>query len=135
VTLTYPVADPLARYRYALAREHERPSPSGFDAERLIASHRSYSADEAAMAAASITRVVGAGDARASARLGRPARAGRQRPGGDHRRAGARLRRGGRKDRARPLPRGPRHTFTQQPSPETDKCIALMRDFIGSQLP
>ncbi|HEY7653910.1 MAG TPA: alpha/beta hydrolase, partial [Methylomirabilota bacterium] len=40
VVALYPVADPLARYRYALAREHEPPPPSGFDAKRLIASHR-----------------------------------------------------------------------------------------------
>ncbi len=29
---------------------------------------------------------------------------------------------------------GARHTFIQQPSPDTEKCIALMRDFIGRQL-
>src|SRR6266850_2229325 len=48
----YPVADPLARYRYALSREDEPPPPSGFDAKRLIASHRAFFADEAAMAGA-----------------------------------------------------------------------------------
>src|SRR5262245_8546723 len=30
VLALYPVADPLARYRYALGREHEAPPPSGF---------------------------------------------------------------------------------------------------------
>jgi dipeptidyl aminopeptidase/acylaminoacyl peptidase len=29
---------------------------------------------------------------------------------------------------------GARHTFIQQASPDTDKCIAHMRDFIGRQL-
>jgi hypothetical protein len=29
---------------------------------------------------------------------------------------------------------GARHTFIQQASPDTEKCIALMRDFIGRQL-
>lgn len=29
---------------------------------------------------------------------------------------------------------GARHTFIQQASPDTDKCIALLRDFIGRQL-
>jgi len=28
VLALYPVADPLARYRYVLAREHEPPSPA-----------------------------------------------------------------------------------------------------------
>ena len=27
-----------------------------------------------------------------------------------------------------------RHTFIQQASPDTDKCIALVREFIGRQL-
>ena len=60
VVALYPVADPLARYRYALSREHEPPPPSGFDAKRLIASHRAFFADEAAMAGASVTRLVAA---------------------------------------------------------------------------
>jgi hypothetical protein len=29
---------------------------------------------------------------------------------------------------------GARHTFIQQASPDTDKCIALVREFIGRQL-
>src|SRR3989442_8654079 len=57
VLALYPVADPLARYRYVLAREHEPVPPSGFDARRLIASHRAYFPNEAAMAAASVTRI------------------------------------------------------------------------------
>src|SRR4029453_1707068 len=34
VVALYPVAAPLARYRYALSREDEPPPPSGFDATR-----------------------------------------------------------------------------------------------------
>jgi len=29
---------------------------------------------------------------------------------------------------------GARHTFIQQARPDTDKCIALIREFIGRQL-
>ena len=43
------------------ARKHEPVDPAGFDAKRLIASHHGYFADEAAMAAASVTRIVSAG--------------------------------------------------------------------------
>jgi acetyl esterase len=134
VLALYPVADPLARYRYALAREQEPASPSGFDARRLIASHRSYFADEAAMAAASVTRVVSAGEARAL-----PAVWVAQPELDDNVPAAitdALVRSygeaGGSIERVR-FP-GARHTFIQQPSPDTDKCIALMRDFIGRQL-
>src|SRR6185436_15128767 len=60
----YPVCDPLARYQYALGREHEPVPESGFDDKRLIASHRAFFADDAAMAAASVTRIVTAREAR-----------------------------------------------------------------------
>jgi acetyl esterase len=134
VLALYPVTDPLARYHYALSREHEPPAPSGFDAKRLIASHRSFFADEAAMAAASVTRIVSAGQARAlpPVFLAQPelddnvpaaitdafVRA--------YREAGASI------ERER-FP-GARHGFIGQANPDTDKCIALMRDFIGAQL-
>ena len=51
-------------WRLMLSREHvapQRPPAPAFDAARLIASHRSYFADEAAMAEASIARIVSAG--------------------------------------------------------------------------
>lgn len=41
VLALFPVSDPLARFRYALTREHEPPQPApGFDAPGLIAAHR-----------------------------------------------------------------------------------------------
>ena len=74
VVALYPVADPLARYHYALSREHEPPPPSGFDAKRLIASHRAFFADEAAMEAASVTRLVGPAGPPRCRRSGSPSR-------------------------------------------------------------
>lgn len=65
VMALYPVVDPLARYRYALGRKDETPTPGGFNAAGLIAGHRGYFASEAAMADASVTRIVDAGEARA----------------------------------------------------------------------
>jgi acetyl esterase/lipase len=134
VVAFYPVADPLARYRYALSRQDESPPPSGFDAIRLIASHRAFFADEAAMDATSVTRVVAAGQATALPPIWVA------RPEQDdnvpatiteafvqaYRRAGGHV-------ECVPFP-GARHSFVQQESPDTDRCIALVRDFVGRQL-
>src|SRR5262245_5458689 len=130
----YPVADPLARYRYALSREHEAPSPTGFDAKRLVAAHQGYFPDEPSMAAASVTRVVGTGEARALPPVWVA------QPGLDDNvpaeiteaLVSAYTRAGGHIERVH-FP-GARHTFIQQASPDTDKCIALVREFIGRQL-
>jgi acetyl esterase/lipase len=134
VVALYPVADPLARYRYALSREHEPPPPSGFDAKRLIASHRAFFADEAAMAATSVTRIVSAGEATAlpPVWVGQPdlddnvpaaiteAFVRAYRDAGGH-------------VEHEHFPDA-RHGFMQQPSPDTDKCVALVRAFVGRQL-
>jgi acetyl esterase len=134
VLALYPVADPLARYRYVLAREHESPPPSGFDAKRLIASHRGYFKDEAAMADASVTRLV-----ETSATTARPPVWVAQPELDDnvpaeiteafvraYRRAGGRLEH---------VPfAGARHGFIQQPGPDAEKAILLMRDFVARQL-
>ena len=134
VLALFPVADPLARYHYVLSREDEPMPESGFDAKRLIASHRAYFADEAAMADASVTHLVESGKARA-----RPPVFVAQPELDDNvpasiTEAFVRAYRGsgGRIEHAH-FP-GERHGFTAKPSPETDKCIALMRDFVGRQL-
>jgi acetyl esterase/lipase len=134
VLALYPVTDPLARYHYVLSREDEPMPESGFDAKRLIASHRAYFADEAAMAEASVTLLVESGQARA-----RPPVFVAQPERDDNVPASitegfVRAYRGvgGRIEHAH-VPRE-RHGFTTKPSPETDKCIALMRDFVGRQL-
>lgn len=130
----YPVADPLARYQYALSREHEAPSPNGFDAKRLVASHRSYFPDEASMAAASVTRIVSAGEARGLPPLwvAQPELDDNVPAAITEALVRAYTEAGGHIERVH-FP-GARHTFIQQASPDTEKCIALMRDFIGRQL-
>ena len=62
VLALYPVADPLARFRYVVGRQNDG---SGFDAKRLIAAHHGYFLSEAQMAEASVTRIVAAREARA----------------------------------------------------------------------
>ncbi len=133
----YPVADPLARYRYVLSREHEtpqRPPAPVFDAGRLIASHRAYFADEAAMAEASITRIVSTDAGRAlplvwlaHAELDDNVPAAiTEAFVSAYQKAGGRI--------ERVFFPGARHGFMQQPSADTDKAIALMREFIGRQI-
>src|SRR4030095_5644406 len=57
VIALFPVADPLARFRYVVGRQDDG---SGFDAKRLIAAHHGYFLSEAQMAEASVTRIVAA---------------------------------------------------------------------------
>jgi hypothetical protein len=131
VVALYPVADPLARYRYALSREHEPPPPSGFDANRLIASHRAFFADEAAMAAASVTAIVAEGRATAL-----PPVWVAQPDLDDNVPAAITLAfvdayrgAGGSVEHVH-FPES-RHSFAQQESPATDKCVAHVLDFVG----
>src|SRR5882672_10494086 len=126
----YPVADPLARYRYALSREDEPPPPSGFDANRLIASHRAFFADEAAMAATSVTRIVSAGEATAlpPVWVGQPDQDDNVPAAITEAFVRAYRGAGGQVEHAH-FPDA-RHGFTQQASPDTDKGVALIRDFV-----
>ncbi|HZP36105.1 MAG TPA: alpha/beta hydrolase [Methylomirabilota bacterium] len=133
VVALYPVADPLARYRYALSRENEPAPPAGFDPKRLVASHRAFFADEAAMAQASVTRVVAGGLATAL-----PPTWIAQPDLDDNVPAAITLafvdayrRAGGRIEHAH-FPDS-RHGFAQQESPATDKCVAQVLDFVGRQ--
>jgi acetyl esterase len=123
----YPVCDPLARFRYVQGRAQD----PAFDASRLIASHHGYFVDETAMAEASVTRIVASGETRAlpPVWVAHPevddnvpseiteafVRAYEQ--------AGGRI--------ERTFFPGARHGFLQQPSADTEKAVALMRDFIA----
>jgi acetyl esterase len=125
----YPVCDPIARYRYAQARAHE----PGFEAEagRFIASHHGYFGDEAAMAEASVTRVVSSGEARAlpPVWLAHPELDDNVPAEITDAFVHAYETRGARIERV--FFPGARHGFLQKPSADTDKAVALMRDFLG----
>ena len=124
---SYPVCDPLARFRYVQKRAQE----PGFDASRLIASHHGYFPDEAAMAEASVTRIVSSGQARAlpPVWLAHPELDDNVPTEITEAFVAAYEQRGGRLERTF-IP-GARHGFLQQPSADTDKALALMRDFIA----
>jgi acetyl esterase/lipase len=131
VVALYPVADPLARYRYVQGRENDG---TGFDAKRLIASHRAFFASEEDMERASVTRILGAGEATALP----PAWVAH--PGTDDNVpaeitdafVSAYEKAGGRIERVR-FPAA-KHGFIGQASADTEQCIALVREFIGRQL-
>ena len=131
VVALYPVADPLARFRYVQGRENDG---TGFDAKRLIASHHAFFASEKDMEQASVTRILGAGEAKALP----PAWVAH--PGTDDNVPAAITdafvtayeKAGGRIERVH-FP-GAKHGFIGQASADTEKCIALVREFIGKQL-
>jgi acetyl esterase/lipase len=134
VLALYPVADPLARYRYVLGRKDEPVESGGFDANRLIASHHGYFVDEARMAEASVTRIVSAGQARAlpPVWMAQPELDDNVPAAITEAFVRAYKGAGGVVEHAH-FP-GARHGFIQRESPDTDKCIALMRDFIAREV-
>ena len=134
VLALYPVADPLARYRYVVQRQNEPATPGGFNAGGLIAAHRGYFPDEAAMDAASVTRVVASGKARAlpAAWVAQPELDDNVPAAITETLVHAYRAAGGSMEHAH-FP-GARHTFIAKAGPDTDKAVALMRDFIGRQL-
>ena len=134
VVAFYPVADPLARYLYVLSRRDEPAQPSGFQAKRLIDAHHGYFADEAAMAEASVTRLVSAGEAaaRPPAWIAQPELDDNVPAHVTEAFVRAYQQAGGRVERIH-FP-GARHGFVQQASADSDKALALVRQFIGVQL-
>jgi len=122
----YPVCDPIARFRYVQGRAQE----PGLDASRFIASHHGYFTDEAAMAEASVTRVVASGEARAlpPVWVAHPELDDNVPPEITEAFVRAYEQRG---KLERTFFPGARHGFLQQASADTDKALALMRDFIG----
>jgi acetyl esterase/lipase len=131
VIALFPVADPLARFRYVVGRQDDG---TGFDAKRLIAAHNGYFTSEAQMAEASVTRVVAARESRAlpPVWLAHPELDDNVPAAITDAFVAAYQAAGGSIERVH-FP-GARHGFTGQASADTDKALAMMRDFIGRQL-
>jgi len=131
VLALYPVADPLARFRYVVGRQNDG---SGFDAGRLVAAHHGYFLSEAQMAEASVTRIVAGREARVlpPVWLAHPGLDDNVPAAITDAFVQAYQQAGGSIERVH-FP-GARHGFLGQASADTDKAIALMRDFIGRQL-
>ena len=131
VLALYPVADPLARFRYVVGRQNDG---SGFDAARLIAAHHGYFLSEAQMAEASVTRIVTARETRAlpPVWLAHPELDDNVPAAITDAFVQAYQQAAGAIERVH-FP-GARHGFIGQASADNDKAVALMRDFIGRQL-
>ena len=123
----YPVCDPIARFRYAQGRAQE----PGFDASRFIASHHGYFGDEGAMAEASVTRIVASGETRTlpPVWLAHPELDDNVPVEITDAFVSGYEGRGGKLERV--FFPGARHGFLQQPSADTDKALALMRNFLS----
>jgi acetyl esterase/lipase len=134
VLALYPVADPLARYRYVLGRQHEPVQPGGFNAANFITSHHGFFADEAAMAGASVTRILSAREHTAlpPAWVAQPEFDDNVPASITEALVQAYQSAGGQLEHEH-FP-GARHGFINRPSPEAEKAVALMRDFVGRQL-
>jgi acetyl esterase/lipase len=131
VLALYPVADPLARFRYVVGRDGDG---SGFDAKRLIAAHHGYFLSEAQMTEASVTRIVAAREHRAlpPVWLAHPELDDNVPAAITDAFVNAYQQAGGAIERVH-FP-GARHGFIGQAGADSDKAIALMRDFVGRQL-
>jgi len=134
VIALYPVADPLARYRYVLSRKDEPPTATGFQAKRLIDAHHGYFANEAAMAQASVTRVVSSGEARVlpPAWIAQPDLDDNVPAAVTDAFFAAYRAAGGQIERTH-FP-GARHGFVGTANADTVKAVGLIRGFLASQL-
>jgi len=131
----YPVCDPLARYQYVQSRVDEPPQPSGFSAQRLIDAHQGFFRDEAHMAEASVTRIVGSGaaDALPPVWIGQAEMDDNVPAAITDAFVEAYEHAGGHVERAH-FP-GARHGFMQNANSASEKAVSLMREFVARHLP
>ncbi|MGH7289045.1 MAG: alpha/beta hydrolase, partial [Myxococcota bacterium] len=133
----WPIADPLARYRYAKARIGEAPAPGRdrfFEPERLVRAQDEYFGDEAAMHDASVPRLLDDGvfERLPPLWVAHPER--------DENVTLAMTQDWVTKYRARggsallEVFAGVGHSFANFPGEATERCIAQMRAFIARQL-
>ncbi len=132
----WPIADPLARYRYLLNRiANPRPATDRFfQPERLREGHDAFFTDEATMARASVPRLVAAGEAEhlpplwiAHPQLDENVTQAMTEAMVDaYRRAGGEV--------ELRLFEGVGHAFANFPGADADRCIAAMKAFIAAQL-
>src|SRR4030095_15743032 len=115
-------------------RQTERVQPGGFTPAGFITSHHGFFANEEAMAAASVTRIVSAREHTAlpPAWVAQPEFDDNVPASITEALVRAYQGAGGQLEREHFS--GARHGFITKSSPETEKAIALMRDFMGRSL-
>lgn len=130
----WPIADPLARYRYLEERLAERSESAFFRPEVLKAGHDAFFGDVATMAAASVPRIVAAREAEhlppiwvAHPELDENVTLDMSQDLVEsYRRAGGHA--------ELEVFAGARHSFANFAGDAADGCIARMKEFIGRQL-
>jgi len=132
----WPIADPLGRYRYLLARRAE-PRPARdpfFQLDRLLAGHDAFFGDEETMARASVRRILDAGEAERLPPIwvAHPELDENVTLAMSERLVEAYRGAGGMAE-LEVFP-GVGHAFANVPGDAADRCIARMRAFIGRQL-
>ena len=133
----WPILDPLARYRYLLARRDAPPAPARdrfFQPERLLAGHDAFFGDAACMQRASALRVVEDGEAERLPPLwiAHPELDENVTLDMTERFVAAYRRAGGAVELA--VFSGVGHAFANVPSKDADRCIAGMRTFVAQRL-
>ncbi len=133
----WPILDPLARYRYLLARQREAAAPPRdrfFQPARLIAAHEAFFVGEDEMALASALRVVEAGEAECLPPLwiAHPELDENVTLPMTERFVAAYRRAGGEVDLE--IFPGVGHSFANFPGVAADRCITRMHAFIACQL-
>jgi len=133
----WPIADPIARYRYAKARIGEAPAPGRdrfFEPDRLVRAQDEYFGSEAAMADASVPRLLdeGAFERLPPLWVAHPERDENVTLAMTQDWVGKYRARGGSVELE--IFPGVGHSFANFPGEATDRCIERMRDFVARQL-
>jgi acetyl esterase len=132
----WPVADPLARYRYLLERiaTPRQSNERFFQPERLRDAHLAFFGDEATMARASVPRIVAAGEAEHLPPIwvAHPELDENVTRSMSEALVDAYRRAGGSAELAHFA--GVGHSFANFPGPDADRCIDAMKRFIAAQL-
>ena len=133
----WPILDPLARYRYLLARRDAPPAPGRdrfFQPERLLAGHDAFFGDTGCMQRASALRVVEDGEAERLPPLWivHPELDENVTLDMTERFVAAYRRAGGAVELA--VFPGVGHAFANFPSTDAERCIAGMRAFVAERL-
>jgi acetyl esterase/lipase len=130
----WPILDPLARYRYVLARRAEPERSRFFRPELLIEGHHAFFGDEATMDRANARRVVEDGEAERLPPIwvAHPELDENVTLEMTEQFVAAYRRAGGEVELA--VFEGARHSFANFPGEAADGCIARMREFVARKL-
>jgi acetyl esterase len=135
VLALWPVSDPLTRYRWAVSQRDVPPEdPPGFNPLGLIDGHLGYFGSEERMEEASVHHCLARGEAQSlpPVWVGQP-EVDQNVPSEITEALVAAYRKAGGEIECKVFP-GTTHAFGYFPGPDTDECIAAMREFVALHL-